>query len=219
MPNQSAKTRYIGDIYVGLTAAVIALPLALAFGVASGAGAQAGLYGAIILGFVAALLGGTAVQISGPTGPMTVVAASAIVIFKGDLHSIATVIFLGGLFQMALGFFKVGKLVQYIPYPVISGFMTGIGLIIIIIQIHPLFGSPGFSSPMMAIKHLNTIFPTMNVADMTLGIVTLLIVFFFPKRLSSRIPSPLAALVVCTLLSVLTGMDVVTIGHIPRELP
>lgn len=191
MPTLSSKTKFIGDIYGGLTAAVIALPLALAFGVASGAGAQAGLYGAIILGFVAALFGGTPVQISGPTGPMTVVAASAIAIFNGDIQSFATVVFLGGIFQMGLGFFKVGKLVRYIPYPVISGFMTGIGLIIILLQIHPLFGADGYSSPLMAIKHIGTIFSSMNVADMTLGIVTLLIVFFFPKRLSTKLPSPL----------------------------
>ena len=91
----------------------------------------------------------------------------------------------------------------------------GIGLIIIIIQLHPLFGADGYSSPLVAIKHLNTIFPEMNVADMTLGIVTLLIVFFFPKRLSSKLPSPLAALIFCTAVSVLTDMDVTTIGHIP----
>ncbi|PLX69265.1 MAG: SulP family inorganic anion transporter [Denitrovibrio sp.] len=208
-----------GDLYGGLTAAVIALPLALAFGVASGAGAQAGLYGAIILGLVAALFGGTAVQISGPTGPMTVVVASAITLFHGDINSVVTVIFLGGIFQMALGFLKVGKLVRYIPYPVISGFMTGIGLIIILIQIHPLFGADGFSSPLAAVRHLNTVFPGMNSADMTLGVLSLMIVFFFPKRLSSKLPSPLAALILCTLLSIVLSMDAATIGHIPAELP
>jgi len=213
------KNRFIGDIYGGITAAIIALPLALAFGVASGAGAAAGLYGAIILGFVAAAFGGTPVQISGPTGPMTVVVASAIALFQGDINTIASVILLGGIIQTCFGIFKVGKLVRYIPYPVISGFMTGIGVIIILIQIHPLVGAGGFSSPLLAIKNINTIFTGFNTSDMLLGILTLFIVFLFPKRLSSKLPSPLAALIVCTLIATYAHMDVATIGHIPKELP
>ncbi|ADD69118.1 sulphate transporter [Denitrovibrio acetiphilus DSM 12809] len=220
MPHNISKSaRLTGDIYGGLTAAVIALPLALAFGVASGAGAEAGLYGAIILGFVASAFGGTPVQISGPTGPMTVVVASAIALFAGDFHSVVTVIFLGGIFQIALGFLKVGKLVRFIPYPVISGFMTGIGVIIILLQLHPLAGASGYSSPIMAIKHIGTLFTNFHNADLALGALTLIIVFFFPKKLSSKIPSPLAALIVCTVLSVAMGLDVHTIGHIPTALP
>lgn len=217
--NLSASARIRGDIYGGLTAAVIALPLALAFGVASGAGAQAGLYGAIILGFVASAFGGTPVQISGPTGPMTVVAASAIAIFSGDVSAVVTVIFLGGIFQAALGFLKVGKMVRFIPYPVISGFMTGIGVIIILLQIHPLVGADGFSSPIMAVKHIPTLFTGFSIADALLGLITLIIVFFFPKKLSTKLPSPLAALIICSALSIVFHMDVTTIGHIPSELP
>jgi len=213
------KRRLVGDIYGGVTAAIIALPLALAFGVASGAGAQAGLYGAIILGLIASLFGGTSVQISGPTGPMTVVVAASIALFKGDMATIMSIILLGGIIQMCLGFLKVGKLVRYIPYPVISGFMTGIGVIIILIQLHPLVGAGGYSSPILAIKHLQTIFTDFNNGDLLLGGLTLLIVFLFPKRLSTRLPSPLAALIVGTALSVFAHMDVTTIGHIPTELP
>ena len=220
MPNTlSGAARLRGDIYGGLTAAVIALPLALAFGVASGAGAQAGLYGAIILGFVASAFGGTAVQISGPTGPMTVVAASAIAIFSGDVSSVVTVIFLGGVFQAMLGVLKVGKLVRFIPYPVISGFMTGIGVIIILLQIHPLLGAQGYSSPILTVQHLPAIFQGFRPADALLGGITLLIVFFFPKKLSAKLPSPLAALIICTGVSVIFKMNVTTIGHIPTELP
>jgi SulP family sulfate permease len=220
MPNAASRTaRLRGDIYGGLTAAVIALPLALAFGVASGAGAQAGLYGAIILGFVASAFGGTAVQISGPTGPMTVVAASAIAIFSGDISSVVTVIFLGGVFQIMLGVLKVGKLVRFIPYPVISGFMTGIGVIIILLQIHPLVGAEGYSSPILAVEHLPGVFQGFRPADAALGLITLVIVFFFPKKLSAKLPSPLAALIICTAASVIFKMDVTTIGHIPTELP
>jgi SulP family sulfate permease len=209
----------IGDMYGGITAAIIALPLALAFGVASGAGAQAGLYGAIILGFTASLFGGTPVQISGPTGPMTVIAAAAIAMFGGDISSFIAVVFLGGIFQMGLGFLKVGKLVRYIPYPVISGFMTGIGCIIIILQIHPLVGADGVSSPVAAVRGLGGIFTGHNFHDIVLGAVTLLIVFFFPKKLSTKVPSPLVALILCTAVSVMLGMNTTTIGHIPSELP
>lgn len=219
MTAASVKRNFIGDIYGGITAAIIALPLALAFGVASGAGAQAGLYGAIILGFVAAAFGGTPVQISGPTGPMTVVTAAAVALFNGDIESIVTVVFLGGVFQMMLGFFKAGKLVRFIPYPVISGFMTGIGVIIITIELHPLVGAHVYSSPIMAIKHLDTLFTGYQSGDLILGLVTLAIVFFYPKRLASILPSPLAALIAGTLLSVYTPIHAVTIGHIPSGLP
>ena len=114
-----------GDLFGGLTAGVVALPLplplALAFGVASGAGAAAGLYGAIVLGFVAAVLGGTRAQISGPTGPMTVVFASALTALGGSLEMAMAVVLVGGLIQILFGLFKTGVLVRYIPYPVISG--------------------------------------------------------------------------------------------------
>ena len=143
-----------GDIFGGVTASIIALPLALAFGVASGVGAQAGLYGAIVLGFVAALLGGTKVQISGPTGPMTIVAASTLVLFQGDVSLLMAVVFLTGIFQIFLGLLRVGKFVKYVPYPVISGFMSGIGIIIILLQINPLVGIAPVSSPVTAITSL-----------------------------------------------------------------
>ena len=138
--------RVKNDIFAGVTAAVVALPLALAFGVASGAGAIAGLYGAIILGFFAAFFGGTATQISGPTGPMTVVVATTIATFPNDIATVMTVIFLAGLMQISFGIVGIGKWIKYIPYPVISGFMCGIGVIIIILQINPFLGVDGYSS-------------------------------------------------------------------------
>lgn len=149
------------DILGGITAAVVALPLALAFGVASGAGAAAGLYGAIILGFFASLFGGTKTQISGPTGPMTVVTASAIVVFGGDVNAVMTIIFISGILQIAFGVMGIGKWIKFIPYPVISGFMSGIGFIIIILQINPFFGvTPRvqFYKPLLIFqKHLLTL--------------------------------------------------------------
>lgn len=131
-----------GDFFGGITAGIVALPLALAFGVQSGLGAEAGLYGAIILGCIAAIFGGTATQISGPTGPMTVVSAATIAFFlsRADSQSTAlTALFLcfclAGILQILIGVFKFGSLIRFIPYPVISGFMSGIGVIIILLQL------------------------------------------------------------------------------------
>ena len=123
MSGKYGATAFRGDLFGGLTAGIIARALALAFGVASGAGPAAGLYGAAALGFLAALFGGTSTQISGPTGPMTVVTAAAIVAFSGDFASACAVIVLAGLFQILFGVLRLGAFVRFIPYPVISGFM------------------------------------------------------------------------------------------------
>ena len=141
-------TNVRGDIFGGITAGIVALPLALAFGVSSGLGPSAGLYGAIFIGFFAALFGGTNTQISGPTAPMTavsmVVIAGILAANEGDINKalpyIATVFLLSGLFQILLGFLELGEYIKYIPYPVVSGFMTAIGVIILITQILPAIG-------------------------------------------------------------------------------
>ena len=208
-----------GDIFGGITAAVIALPLALAFGVASGAGAVAGMYGAIILGFFASLLGGTPTQISGPTGPMTVVIASAIALFAGDINAVMCVIFLTGIFQIIFGFTKIGKYVKYIPYPVISGFMSGIGLIIIILQLNPFLGLPGLGSVIQTLYNLPTTFNNISVQALFVSVATLLIMFFTPKRISKVVPTALIALVLMTVVSVSFDFDIPTIGVIPNSLP
>ncbi|WP_438968613.1 SulP family inorganic anion transporter [Nonlabens sp.] len=137
-----------GDLFGGLTAGVVALPLALAFGVQSGMGAIAGLYGAIFIGFFASLFGGTNTQISGPTAPMTavsmVVIAGIVQVYEGNLAdalpAILAVFIMAGLMQISLGILKLGKYIKYIPYPVVSGFMTGIGVIILLTQILPAIG-------------------------------------------------------------------------------
>ncbi|PLY06889.1 MAG: SulP family inorganic anion transporter [Desulfuromonas sp.] len=217
--SKAAQKTIVGDLFGGITASVIALPLALAFGVASGAGAQAGLYGAIILGFVAALAGGTKVQISGPTGPMTVVAAATLVMFKGDISLLMAAVLLTGLFQIALGLLKVGKFVKFVPYPVISGFMSGIGVIIILLQINPLVGIAGVNSPLAAVKALTGLSSSYQVDAVYVGILALLIVFFTPKKLARIVPTPLLALVAVTVLTRLVGFEVPTIGDIPSGLP
>ena len=137
-----------GDLFGGVTAGIVALPLALAFGVSSGLGPSAGLYGAIFVGFFAALFGGTNTQISGPTAPMTaismVVIAGILAGFEGDVSKalpvILTVFLLAGVMQIGLGFLGLGKYIKYIPYPVVSGFMTAIGVIILVTQLLPSVG-------------------------------------------------------------------------------
>lgn len=208
-----------GDFFGGITAAVIALPLALAFGVASGAGAVAGLYGAIILGFFASLFGGTATQISGPTGPMTVVFASAVVLFADDINAVMSVVLLAGIFQILFGILKVGKYVKFIPYPVISGFMSGIGIIIIILQLNPFIGLKSQSSVINTLYLLPTSLNYLNFEALILSTLTLSIMFITPKFIARIFPPALIALVSMTILSIVLSFNVSTIGEIPSSLP
>lgn len=215
-----------GDFFGGLTAAIVALPLALAFGVSSGAGAIHGLYGAVFVGFFAALFGGTPSQISGPTGPMTVVMATVFtaLVAKNPENGLAmafTVVILGGLFQILFGILRLGKYVTLMPYTVISGFMSGVGVIIIVLQIGPFFGHPGFSGVVDSLRHLPKFLANPQPAATGLAILTLVIVFGLPRRINRVIPAPLLALVVCTLISVylLPNSNLLRIGDIPTGLP
>lgn len=208
-----------GNFFGGITAAIIALPLALAFGVASGAGAIAGLYGAIILGFFASFFGGTASQISGPTGPMTVVFASAVVFFRNDLNAIMGIVFLAGIFQIIFGILKIGRYVKYIPYPVISGFMSGIGIIIIILQINPFMGLESQSSIIQTLYLLPNTLQNINPQAFFLAILSLFIMFLTPKKIALIIPTPLIALILATSISVFFDFHIKTIGDIPLEIP
>ncbi len=203
----------------GVTAAIIALPLGLAFGVASGLGATAGIYGAIILGFFASLFGGTPTQISGPTGPMTVVVAAAAVTLHNDIGLLASTILLAGFFQILFGISKVGKFVQYIPYPVISGFMSGIGVIIIILQINPYLGLPIDASVVHILLSLPSNIANVNNEAFMIATSTLLIMFFTPSKISKIIPTPLIALAILTPLSIYLNFTVETIGEIPSTIP
>lgn len=208
-----------GDLFGGLTAGIIALPLALAFGVASGAGAAAGLFGAVILGFVAAVFGGTSTQISGPTGPMTVVVAAALTTFAGNGDLVAAVVVLGGLMQMCFGLFRLGGFVRYIPYPVISGFMSGIGVIIILLQISPLLGCPALSSPFAAVMAMPDAVANLSLPDLGLAVLTMVVVFMVPARITGILPSPLIALVLGTGVAWYFKLPVNTIGEIPSGFP
>ncbi len=208
-----------GDIFGGVTAGVIALPLALAFGVASGAGPAAGLYGAICVGLIAALCGGTPTQVSGPTGPITVVTASALVALGGDLGAVAAVILLAGLFQVLFGAFRLGDFIKFVPYPVVSGFMSGIGIIIILLQASPLLGGPAVNSPLEALLTLRDAAAGANLQSVVLAGMTMGIVFFTPPRITRVLPSPLIALLAGTALASGLAFSVPTIGDIPSGLP
>ena len=214
-----------GNVFGGVTAAVVALPLALAFGVQSGMGAIAGLYGAIVLGILAAIFGGTNTQISGPTGPMAVVAAAIVageIQLYGSLDAaIGTILatfVLAGIFQVIMGFARIGQYIRYMPYPVISGFMSGIGLIIIIMQIFPLFGLNSPSTIIDIVTSVGTIVGQVNIEALLLALSTIAIIYLFP-RITKVVPSPLVALVGLTLLSSLVGLNVPIIGDIPNGLP
>ena len=210
-----------GDFFGGLTAAVVALPLALAFGVASGLGAIEGLYGAVAVGFLAAVFGGTKTVISGPTGPMAV--AMAVIIANHANHDIGqalTIVVLAGVIQILLGLARIGRLVSYTPYSVISGFMSGIGVIIMVIQTLPFVGLPvKEGGPLETIRHWPQAVQEVNWSALAVAAVTLGVGLAWPRRLHEMLPSAVAALVAGTLLSVLWLSDIPVIGEVPTGLP
>jgi len=278
-----------GDAFGGITAGIVALPLALAFGVSSGLGPSAGLYGAIFLGFFAAFFGGTSTQISGPTAPLTAVSmvliAGIIQANDGDLNRalpiILTVFLLAGLFQILLGFIGIGKYIKYIPYPVVSGFMTAIGVIIIITNILPILGyyveddqefiqqfKPHAEEIMInnilkdeaeegllvledfketvkraekiskeeilnesrilaqketsgvvgAIKSIPRALQSINYLELILALSTIIIIYGF-KKITTKIPSTLVALLVVSGVAIFANLDYQPIEEIPGGFP
>ena len=216
-----------GDLFGGVTAAIIALPMALAFGVASGAGPAAGLYGAVLIGLFAALFGSTPTLISEPTGPMTVVMTAVIANLlaanpENGMAMAFTVVMLAGVFQIAFGALKLGHYVTLMPYTVVSGFMTGIGLILIILQIGPFLGQatpPG--GVIGTLEALPTLFANIQVEETVLAVMTILVLMFFPKHLQRFLPPQLLALIAGSLISIylFTEVDIRRIGAIPTGLP
>jgi sulfate permease, SulP family len=220
-----SKETLSGDVFGGITAAVVALPLALAFGVQSGMGAIAGLYGAIAVGFFAALLGGTKTQISGPTGPMTVVSAAIIageIELYGSLDAaIGTIVatfVLAGIFMILMGLSRIGQYIRYMPYPVVSGFMSGIGMIIIIMQVFPFFGMSSPSHIIDVFVELPSVIEGINYQAVIISMATIAIIYLFP-RISTIVPSALVALIGLTIVSILLGLHIPIIGDIPKGLP
>lgn len=216
-----------GDLFGGVTTAIISLPLALAFGVASGAGAEAGLWGAILVGLFAALFGGSTTLISEPTGPMTVIMTAVLtsMVAKYPESGIAmtfTVVMMAGAFQILIGTLKLGKYITLMPYSVISGFMSGIGVILIILQLSPLLGHAAPTGGVMGtLSALPTTLANMKFGELFLGLLTLGILFFFPKQYRKYVPAQLVALVAVTLLSVMLfdSEEIRRIGEIPTGLP
>ena len=216
-----------GDVFGGVTTAIISLPLALAFGVASGAGAEAGLWGAIMVGLFASLFGGSNTLISEPTGPMTVIMTAVLTSMMAKYPETGmamtfTVVMMAGAFQILLGKLKLGKYVTLMPYSVISGFMSGIGVILIILQLSPLMGHAAPSGGVLGtLSALPETISNLKFSELFLGLLTLGILFFFPKQYRKYVPAQLVALVAVTLLSVMLfdTEDIRRIGEIPAGLP
>lgn len=215
-----------GDLLGGVTGAIIALPMGLAFGIQSGLGAEAGLYTAIILAIIAAFIGGTKTLLSDPTGPMTIVAAtivsSGLVVTQDNMELampiiIATFI-LSGLFQIMFGFLGVAKLVKFMPYPVVSGFMGGIGVIIIILQLFPLLGHSSPKGMLNILSNLGEPIVNVNTSALLLGAGTIGLIYIIPL-IHRKIPGILIALLIMTGVSLTISMDVPRIGEIPSGLP
>ncbi|MBY4677799.1 SulP family inorganic anion transporter [Marinobacterium arenosum] len=226
MLNLPAFNSLRGDLYGGLTAAVVALPLALAFGVSSGAGAVAGLYGAVCVGLFAALFGGTPAQVSGPTGPMTVVMAGVMTQFmaadpeRGPLLAF-TVVMMAGALQILFGLLRLGNYITLVPFPVISGFMSGIGVIIILLQLPPLFGYPAAAGVADVVGQLPHYLAGPGWPALLLGLAILALQLCYPRRLAALLPSPLAALLLGSLVAywILPEGSLAVIGEIPSGLP
>lgn len=216
-----------GDIFGGVTTAIISLPLALAFGVASGAGAEAGLWGAIMVGFFAALFGGSTSLISEPTGPMTVIMTAVLTSMMAKYPETGmamtfTVVMMAGAFQVLLGTLKLGKYVTLMPYSVISGFMSGIGVILIILQLSPLLGHSAPAGGVIGtLSALPDTLAKIHFSELFLGLLTLAVLIYFPKEYRKFIPAQLVALVGVTILSMalFDSESIRRIGEIPAGLP
>ena len=227
--NRINATNLKGDVFGGLTAAVIALPMALAFGIASGAGAAAGLWGAVIIGLVASLFGGTPTLISEPTGPMTVVFTSVIISFTATADSpeqalamAFSVGVLAGIFQILFGLFRLGRYVTMMPYTVISGFMSGIGIILVLLQLGPFLGQATPKGGVIGtLEAIPALMQGIQPMEILLAVITLAILWFTPSAVKKLCPPQLLALVVGTLLALtlFSGFGLRTIPEFSAAFP
>ena len=210
-----------GDLFGGITASVVGLPVALAFGVASGLGPIAGMYGAIAVGFFAAVFGGTRSQISGPTGPMSVAMAVIVTVHsEGDFAKAFTVVMLAGVIQIVLGAIRIGRFVAYTPYSVISGFMTGIGIIVMLVQVAPFVGAEAQPGGVLAkISAIPDAVSNAQVHALIVAAITLLVGALWRPPLSRFLPAPLAAMIVGSAIGIFWLTDLRVIGDVPTGLP
>ena len=209
-----------GDVLGGITSAVVLLPMALAYGVVSGLGVIAGLYGAIAVGFFASLFWGTRSLISGPTGPMAVAMAVVVGNYAENLTEAFSIVIMAGVIQIVLGAIKMGRYVAYTPYSVISGFTSGVGVIIVLLQVLPILGAGSLGGGTVgAILAMPAAMGGINFHSLAIGVITLMVGVYWPKKLRRFLPPSLAALIVGTLLGLvwLTGSPL--IGEVPTGLP
>ena len=210
---------FAGDCLGSLNASIVALPQALAFGVATGFGAGAGVWGAIILTFISGILGCKIPLVSGITGPVTIVVASIMAALNANVSSVILVMFMAGILQVILSLTSLPAIVKYVPYPVISGFMNGVGIIIILMQLNPLIGFPVMSNTITSISAFFKNLSSINTDALFIGALTLLIVFAIPKKFNKIIPGQAIALLVCTFVSIKTGLNVERISEISISFP
>lgn len=208
-----------GDVFGAIIASIIAFPQALAFGVASGLGASAGIWGAIILSLIAGVLGCNLPFISGPTGPVAIVTAVIVAGVSGNIANVLPILFMAALFQIIISMTPVPRMIKYVPYPVISGFLTGIGLIIIILQLSPLLGGEVFSSTIKALMYYPRLFTSINLHALGLGVGTLFLLFFTPRFITKFVPAQLLALILMTFAAYFLGADVEKISGVSFSLP
>lgn len=219
--------QFAPDFAGGLTTAIVSLPMALAFGVASGLGPQAGLIGAVFVGLFAALFGSSSRLISEPTGPMTVIMTAVLTTLAASYPEQApamafTVVMVAGLVQIVIGKLKLGQFITLMPYAVISGFMSGIGILLILMQLSPLLGSPTPPGGAIGVlKALPDLLRNPNPAEIGIALLALGILWFWPAKWRKRLPPHLFALIVCTLLGIFwIGTDNLRVlGEIPITLP
>ncbi len=209
--------RFGKDLLAGITVAAVALPLALAFGVSSGASAAAGLVTAIIAGVLIGGLSGGSYQISGPTGAMTAILVSLVAQY--GLQGVFAACFLSGILLVICGLFKLGGLVSYLPMPVITGFTSGIAVIIALGQINNLTGlqSEGLSNIEKIISYFR-LPQTLNITSLIIGGAVILFMFIYPKKLSAYCPSSLVAIVLATAANIIFTFDVPVVGEIPKSI-
>ena len=209
-----SKGQLVKDVTAGVIVAIIALPLSIALALASGATPEQGLYTAIVAGFVISFLGGSRVQIAGPTAAFASIVAGVIATNGFSGLVIATI--MAGIMLIAMGLLKFGSLIKYIPFTITTGFTSGVALTILIGQIKDFLGLTFKNSPIEAIEKVEEIIAcidTFNWQALVVGMVSLLILIFVPKVLK-KIPSSIIAILVSVLLVKVLKMDVLTIGDL-----
>ncbi len=216
-----SKSKFIQDLFAGCTVAAVALPLALAFGVASGASAAAGLITAIVAGLIIGTLSGAPYQISGPTGAMSAILIGLVMKGGGSLDGVFIAGLLSGIFLLLIGIFKLGRFIAFVPATVITGFTSGIYVTIAVGQFDNFFGIKSAATNPSAMGKLlwyihNMPLPNWNA--LSISVLVLLIMIFWPKKWGAKIPASLVSIIVATVVSVSFGLSIDTIGAIPKNL-